>query len=108
MNGSEHGPAVRRVLVAVALAATLGAEAAASGPFNVKPGFVRGEVIRTAYDGVGDDLLTAGLGASGLAGAPPAVSSPPTAAELRRLAIYNADSGVDASDWNRTDPGQAT
>src|SRR5512145_1241885 len=41
------------------------------------------------YDGVSDDLLTAGLGWDGLAGAAPAVSSPPTAAELRRLAIWN-------------------
>jgi len=44
------------------------------------------------YDGESDDLLTAGLGASGLASAtPPAFADPnfPTAAELRRLAIYN-------------------
>jgi hydroxybutyrate-dimer hydrolase len=35
--------------------------------------------------------LTAGLGKSGLAGAAPAVANPasPTAAELRRIAIYN-------------------
>ena len=56
---------------------------------NVKPGFV-GSIRSTSYDGVGDDLLTAGLGRTGLAAAtPPATSASPTAAELRRLAIYN-------------------
>jgi hydroxybutyrate-dimer hydrolase len=45
----------------------------------------------TDYDGISDDLLTAGLGKSGLAGGAPAVADPnnPTAAELRRLAIYS-------------------
>jgi hydroxybutyrate-dimer hydrolase len=50
------------------------------------------EVTTTAYDGTTDDLLTAGLGRTGLASAtPPAVVDPlnPTAAELRKLAIYN-------------------
>jgi len=58
---------------------------------NIKPAFVAGAIAKTNYDGVGDDLLTAGLGKSGLAGAAPAVADPanPTAAELRRLAIYN-------------------
>ena len=46
-------------------------------------------MIHTHYDGVTNDLLTAGLGALGLQGAAPAVSSPPTVEELRRLAIYN-------------------
>ena len=56
---------------------------------NVKPSFV-GNVRSTTYDGVGDDLLTAGLGRTGLASAvPPTTSATPTAAELRRLAIYN-------------------
>jgi hydroxybutyrate-dimer hydrolase len=47
-------------------------------------------VLHTHYDGVTNDLLTAGLGKSGLGSttAPP-VSNPPTAEELRRLAIYN-------------------
>lgn len=45
----------------------------------------------TDYDGTTDDLLTAGLGKSGLAGGVPAVADPnnPTSAELRRLAIYS-------------------
>jgi hydroxybutyrate-dimer hydrolase len=48
------------------------------------------EVLHQSYDGVTDDLGTAGLGAAGIQSAtPPAVSAPPTAEELRRLAIYN-------------------
>src|SRR5262249_44964560 len=49
-------------------------------------------VLHTHYDGVTNDLLTAGLGRTGLGSAtPPPIADPlhPTAAELRRLAIYN-------------------
>lgn len=58
---------------------------------NVLPAFVQGSVRSASYDGNSDDLLTAGLGASGLAGASPVFANPasPTAAELRRNAIYN-------------------
>ena len=57
---------------------------------NLKPSFV-GTVTKSTYDGTTDDLLTAGLGKTGLAGAAPVVAVPasPTAAELRKLAIYN-------------------
>lgn len=63
-----------------------------AGLFNRKPGFLKGEVRSTPYDGSSDDLLTAGLGKSGLAGALPpyADALAPTAAELRRAAIYNS------------------
>ena len=49
-----------------------------------------GAVKTTSYDGTTDDLLTAGLGKTGLAGAAPAFADGlnPTAAELRRRAIY--------------------
>jgi len=58
---------------------------------NAKPSFVSGTVKATTYDGTTDDLLTAGLGKTGLAGAAPTYADPlnPTAAELRRAAIYN-------------------
>jgi hydroxybutyrate-dimer hydrolase len=49
-------------------------------------------VLHTHYDGVTNDLLTAGLGRTGLGSATsPTVVDPqhPTAEELRRLAIYN-------------------
>ena len=56
---------------------------------TTKPAGV-GTVTITRYDGISDDLLSAGLGKSGLALATaPATSTTPTAAELRRLAIYN-------------------
>lgn len=61
--------------------------------FNRLPDFVvAGSVRSTSYDGASDDLLTAGLGKSGLgsAVAPGYVNAlAPTAAELRRAAIYN-------------------
>ena len=59
---------------------------------NELPDFIKGAIVTTVYDGASDDLLTAGLGKSGLqTGACPAPASPaaPTAAELRRLAICN-------------------
>ncbi|HET7096815.1 MAG TPA: 3-hydroxybutyrate oligomer hydrolase family protein [Casimicrobiaceae bacterium] len=60
-------------------------------PQSLRPAFL-GTVTKTSYDGVNDDLLTAGLGATGLGAAaapPPANPTAPTAAELRRLAIFN-------------------
>jgi len=57
---------------------------------NALPSFVvKGSISTQSYDGNNDDLLTGGVGASGLlSSTAPAVSSPPTAAELRRRAIY--------------------
>lgn len=59
---------------------------------NALPNFISGGVRTQTYDGTTDDLLTAGLGKDGLASAtPPAISNPaaPSAADLRRLAIYS-------------------
>jgi len=59
---------------------------------NHLPDFVTGSVRVSEFDGNSDDLLTAGLGASGLASPiPPAYADPlaPTAAELRRATIWN-------------------
>lgn len=61
-------------------------------PFNQLPDFIQGDVKSTQYDGTTNDLLTGGLGASGLgSGSAPAFGDPlnPTAEELRTLAIYN-------------------
>src|SRR5258708_3388471 len=55
------------------------------------PDFSRQKVLHNRYDGTTDDLLTAGLGKSGLGlPTPPAVkdAKSPTAAELRRRAIH--------------------
>jgi hydroxybutyrate-dimer hydrolase len=79
-----------RIPMAAMLAAVLAACGGGSHDLNEKPSYV-GDVTATEYDGTTDDLLTAGLGRTGLAGAPPAVVDPaaPTATELRRAAIYN-------------------
>jgi hydroxybutyrate-dimer hydrolase len=55
-----------------------------------RPDFVRGEIRHAFYDGVADDLLTGGLGKSGLAGASPAACATPTptSAQLRTCVIY--------------------
>jgi hydroxybutyrate-dimer hydrolase len=57
---------------------------------NLLPSYL-GTISSKTYDGASDDLLTAGLGKTGLAAATaPAYADPanPTAAELRRNAIY--------------------
>ena len=81
------------LLAAIAASGVIGLVSCGGGnessntPVNVKPSFV-GTVTVTHFDGVSDDLLTAGLGASGLASATaPTVASPtaPTAAELCRV-----------------------
>jgi hydroxybutyrate-dimer hydrolase len=66
-------------------------QASASKPsINLKPNFIKGEIHRTFYDGISDDLLTGGLGKTGIGSAAiPTVSNPPETAELRRLAIYS-------------------
>ncbi len=57
---------------------------------NLKPSFL-GAVSASNYDGSSDDLLTAGMGKTGLAGTAPVISNSllPSASELRRSAIYN-------------------
>jgi hydroxybutyrate-dimer hydrolase len=55
------------------------------------------KIIHTIYDGVSNDLLTAGLGTTGLGSATaPGFADPlhPTAEELRRSAIYNNYRGL--------------
>jgi len=74
-------------------ATTLLADCASLEPLslNTRPDFIHGAIAKASFDGTADDLLTAGLGKSELQGAAPPVADPvaPTAAELRRLAIYN-------------------
>jgi hydroxybutyrate-dimer hydrolase len=57
---------------------------------NRKPAYL-GPVLTTSYDGNIDDLLTAGLGKTGLGGIAPVAADPlnPTPAELRKIAIFN-------------------
>ncbi len=95
-NGTALGQRVLR-MAGIAAAWTGGALlagcAGSGGPApstNAKPAFV-GTITKTFYDGASDDLLTGGLGKTGLgAAAAPAPANPaaPTAAELRRNAIF--------------------
>ncbi len=76
--------------VTLAVLATAGLAACGGGEVLEKPDWL-GEVRSAQLDGVSNDLLTAGLGASGLAAPfPPAYADPlaPTAVELRRTAIH--------------------
>ncbi|MCC7217110.1 MAG: D-(-)-3-hydroxybutyrate oligomer hydrolase [Burkholderiales bacterium] len=83
------GPVVLAATVSALLAGCSG-DNVTPPDVNPKPGFV-GTITKSSYDGNLDDLLTAGLGKTGLAGAAPTYADPlnPTAAELRKLAIYN-------------------
>jgi hydroxybutyrate-dimer hydrolase len=79
------------VWLAAALAAT--GLAHAHG-FNHKPDFIVGDAARKHYDGVSDDLLTGGLGKTGLqlpaaAPHPCTIPFPSTPERLRTCAIYN-------------------
>ncbi|HEV8692152.1 MAG TPA: 3-hydroxybutyrate oligomer hydrolase family protein, partial [Ideonella sp.] len=82
---------MNRTLSALAAAATLACGVAQAAPPNTRPAVLRGPIQETAYDGITDDLLTGGLGKTGLlAAAPPPFVDPlhPTPAELRRNAIH--------------------
>ena len=76
--------------VAAAVLAACGGGGVDIATLNIKPSYL-GAISETTYDGASNDLLTAGLGATGMAAAaPPAYADPlkPTAAELRRTAIH--------------------
>jgi len=81
---------VRKLSAALLVVAL--AECRSNNDLNTRPSFVTGAIVTTPYDGTSDDLLTGGLGRSGLAFFAPAPgfgnAASPAAAELRRLAIY--------------------
>jgi len=85
-----HIKKITLALAGIALTACGANEHDTAEDLNVLPAYL-GTISSKTYDGTTDDLLTAGLGATGLA-APtaPAYADPsnPTAAELRRNAIY--------------------
>ena len=84
-------------VVAVFVAGVLAPAAAAAAS-----GFPRHEVRCTFYDGITDDLLTGGLGKSGLGSPDPArrPAHPPTASELRR-----SRSTTTTAHWSTSTPG---
>lgn len=75
-------------LLLVAATATAHEGRPINGGANLPPPWL-GPVTSKTYDGVTDDLLTAGLGKTKLGGAAPAVTDPTDPAQLRRLAIFN-------------------
>lgn len=84
----QHG--LNLSAISLAVLATTGCGGSDSPNVNIKPSFL-GTVASISYDGSSDDLLTAGLGKTGLGGASPVAVDPlnPTAAELRKIAIFN-------------------
>src|SRR5437899_9755355 len=78
------------VLAAAAATMSLGGCGGSDDNLNLKPAYLSA-IVSTSYDGNNDDLLTAGLGKTGLGGTAPTAANPlqPTAAELRRIAIFN-------------------
>lgn len=85
--------AIKRATLAIAV--LMGLSACGENPKyenNLRPPSLAAEISKLVYDGTADDLLTAGLGKTGLqsAVAPTFVdANAPTPAELRRAAIYN-------------------
>jgi hydroxybutyrate-dimer hydrolase len=87
----------RHALRGAALAALLAAAIPALAHDDDDAPIVRGSISVTAYDGITDDLLSAGLNQAGLVSAvPPGFVDPlnPTPAELRRRAIYGNYRGI--------------
>ncbi len=77
-------------LAVLAMVGCGGSDNDAPENLNTRPAYL-GTISSTSYDGASDDLLTAGLGKTGLGGAAPTAADPlkPTAAELRKIAIFN-------------------
>ncbi|HUQ29734.1 MAG TPA: 3-hydroxybutyrate oligomer hydrolase family protein [Usitatibacter sp.] len=84
--------ALTRATLAIGAVAVAACSSHSDEPLlNKKPDYIKGAIVSTTYDGNTNDLLTAGLGKTGLQGAAPAVADPvnPTVEELRKVAIYN-------------------
>jgi len=85
---------VKSTLIAASMLCASGCagDARSHDDLGKRPEFIRGPILHAHYDGVANDLLTGGLGKTGLqAAAPPAFADllNPTSAELRTRAIYN-------------------
>ena len=85
----ENRLKVTAIAAAVLLLGGCGGDSSTGENRNIKPANL-GAVASVSYDGISDDLLTAGLGKTGLGGPAPVAAIPlsPTAAELRKIAIH--------------------
>jgi hydroxybutyrate-dimer hydrolase len=91
-----HYKAVALALGAAAVLAACGDDTYTPPDYNTLPARITNIVGPNSYDGVTDDLLTAGLGKTGIGGAAPGFVDPvnPTVTELRRRAIYANYRGI--------------
>lgn len=83
--------AIKLALLGAVGATLVGCKPTETPDYNEKPSFI-GTMVSVTYDGTTDDLLSAGLGKTGLQSAtPPTIVdvNNPTPGELRKLAIYN-------------------
>ncbi|MGF1641595.1 MAG: 3-hydroxybutyrate oligomer hydrolase family protein [Rhodospirillales bacterium] len=87
---------MRTTSIAVAAAAMALSASTAAAASPLPSGIIAGSVQVAEYDGVTDDLLSAGLNQAGLEGGAPGFADPlhPTVAELRRRAIYENYRGI--------------
>src|SRR5689334_9046528 len=94
--GSLHDPSTNNIKTRAAIMKIISTFAIVAVATSALQGAVfaneADNVIHNRYDGITNDLLTAGLGAAGIGSpVPPGFVDPlnPTAEELRRSAIYN-------------------
>lgn len=85
---ARHVLATCTAMLLLSMTACGGGDAPPSPPANTPPDFISGPISESRHDGPGSDLLTAGLGRSGLAAAAVPLPATPSAADLRRLAIH--------------------
>jgi hydroxybutyrate-dimer hydrolase len=82
-------PLAGAVLAGLSIAAIGGGAAGREQDRRGEPGFIASEIQHTHYDGVANDLLTAGLGKAGLGAAFVVDNSLSPTEQLRQAAIYN-------------------
>ncbi|MFT5421296.1 MAG: hydroxybutyrate-dimer hydrolase [Candidatus Endobugula sp.] len=64
----EERKKINPTLIKILLASTLvmSSQLTMANKINKKPNFIRGQIIETYFDGITDDLATAGMGLAGL------------------------------------------
>src|SRR5512144_3055425 len=90
-SGGTKMKHMQGALLSAALMSVVAAVSAQGGQFSNAPNKLPAGVVPVSaitYDGITDDLLTGGLGKTGIGGARPAPIDATSAADLRRLVIY--------------------